>query len=102
KAPLPAALAAYARERRLHSRYLGLLSRVLNPFFQSESRVLGWGRDLALPLLCAFPWTRRQMELTMAGLKRGFLDQLFFTGPSCSPAPIVSGGTHDTEPCAPE
>jgi 2-polyprenyl-6-methoxyphenol hydroxylase-like FAD-dependent oxidoreductase len=74
--PLTEALAAYAAERRAHSRYLGLMSQMLSPFFQSESRVLGWGRDLALPLMCAVPWLRRQMELSVAGLKRGFFDRL--------------------------
>jgi 2-polyprenyl-6-methoxyphenol hydroxylase-like FAD-dependent oxidoreductase len=76
QSPLPEALSSYAAERRSHSRYLSLLSQALSPFFQSESRVLGWGRDLALPLLCAVPWMRRQMELSVAGLKRGFYDQL--------------------------
>ena len=74
--PLSDALARYAAERRPHSRYLSVLSQVLSPFFQSESRLLGWGRDLALPLLCAQPWMRRQMELSVAGLKQGFFHHL--------------------------
>ncbi|EDY17337.1 monooxygenase FAD-binding [Chthoniobacter flavus Ellin428] len=74
--PLDEALPRYALERRAHSRYLALLSQMLSPFFQSDSRLLGWGRDLALPLLCAEPWMRRQMELSVAGLKRGFFDRL--------------------------
>lgn len=71
------ALPAYAAERRRPSRYFTLLSRWLSPFFQSDSRVLGWGRDLALPAMCAVPWTRRQMELSVAGVKCGFFEQLF-------------------------
>ena len=74
--PLTEALGTYAAERRAHSRYLGLMSQALSPFFQSESHVLGWGRDLALPLMCSVPWLRRQMELSVAGLKRGFFDRL--------------------------
>ena len=74
--PLAEALRLYAAERRSHSRYLSILSQVLSPFFQSESRLLGWGRDIALPLLCAQPWMRRQMELSVAGLKHGFLHRL--------------------------
>lgn len=70
--PVPAALAAYARERRSQSRYFALLSRGLSPFFQSDRALLAWGRDLALPMMCAVPWIRRQMELSVAGLKRGF------------------------------
>ncbi|MEI9898345.1 MAG: NAD(P)/FAD-dependent oxidoreductase [Chthoniobacter sp.] len=74
--PISEALPRYAIERRAHSRYLSVLSQVLSPFFQSESRVLGWGRDLALPLFCAVPWMRRQMELSVAGLKQGFFHRL--------------------------
>lgn len=74
--PLPEALRSYATERRSHSRYLSILSQALSPFFQSESRLLGWGRDLGLPLLCAVPWMRRQMELSVAGLKHGFFHRL--------------------------
>jgi 2-polyprenyl-6-methoxyphenol hydroxylase-like FAD-dependent oxidoreductase len=76
QSPVSTALAHYAIERRPHSRYLSILSQVLSPFFQSESRVLGWGRDLALPLFCAVPWMRRQMELSVAGLKQGFFHHL--------------------------
>jgi 2-polyprenyl-6-methoxyphenol hydroxylase-like FAD-dependent oxidoreductase len=74
--PLPEALRVYAAERRSHSRYLSILSQILSPFFQSESRLLGWGRDITLPLLCAQPWMRRQMELSVAGLKHGFFHRL--------------------------
>lgn len=74
--PLAAALPAYCSERRAHARYLALLSHALSPFFQSDSTLLGRGRDIALPLLCAWPWMRRQMCLTVAGMKTGFLDRL--------------------------
>ena len=49
---------------------------MLSPFFQSENALLALGRDIALPLMCKLPWTRRQMELTVTGAKRGFSDQL--------------------------
>lgn len=71
------ALAAYASERRGQSEYFATLSRLLSPFFQSDSTVLAWGRDMALPLMCAVPWIRRQMELSVAGAKGGLLDQLW-------------------------
>lgn len=76
QSPLLEALPRYTAERRSHSRYLSILSQALSPFFQSESRLLGWGRDLGLPLLCAVPWMRRQMELSVAGLKHGFFHRL--------------------------
>ena len=36
-------------------------------------RVLGWGRDIVLPLLPLLPVVKRQMLLTVTGLKGGFL-----------------------------
>lgn len=75
--PIAKALRTYAAERLPQSRYFSLLSRGLSPFFQSDSALLGWGRDLALPLMGEVPWLRRQMELSVAGLKRGFFDQLW-------------------------
>lgn len=74
---LPAALQSYTHERRAPSRYFATLSHWLSPFFQSDHNVLALGRDLALPLLCEIPWTRRQMELSVAGLKTGFFHRLF-------------------------
>jgi hypothetical protein len=46
---------------------------LLAPFFQSSGVVKGWGRDVVLPLMPRLPWLRRQMLLTMAGVKRSFL-----------------------------
>jgi hypothetical protein len=46
---------------------------MLSPFFQSEWRVLGWGRNIALPLMPWIPIVRRQMLMTMCGLKGGFV-----------------------------
>lgn len=45
----------------------------LSPFFQSDWSLLGLGRDAVLPVLPEIPWIRRQMLLTVAGLKGGFL-----------------------------
>jgi 2-polyprenyl-6-methoxyphenol hydroxylase-like FAD-dependent oxidoreductase len=76
---IPDALSAYRDERRSQTRYFAALSRFLSPFFQSNSAVLALGRDLGLPVLCAVPWIRCQMELSAAGLKQGILDQLWRT-----------------------
>lgn len=75
--PLAKALSAYAVERRSQSRYFATMSKWLSPFFQSDSDFLGWSRDLGLPLMCAVPWLRRQMELSVAGMKKGFFDRLW-------------------------
>jgi 2-polyprenyl-6-methoxyphenol hydroxylase-like FAD-dependent oxidoreductase len=68
---LQEALRSYARLRRASIRYYALLSRLLTPFFQSNLALLGFGRDLALPLMTRIPPLRRQMLLTVTGLKTG-------------------------------
>jgi len=47
------------------------LTRALTPFFQSDSTIRGWGRDIALPLMPKIPWVKNQMILSAAGLKKG-------------------------------
>jgi 2-polyprenyl-6-methoxyphenol hydroxylase-like FAD-dependent oxidoreductase len=66
------AFRAYARKRGGHLAYYATVTLLLTPFFQSDGRVKGWGRDVALPLMTRVPWLRRQMTMTMAGLKSGF------------------------------
>jgi 2-polyprenyl-6-methoxyphenol hydroxylase-like FAD-dependent oxidoreductase len=65
----------YSRRRLGHLRYYAAVTFLLTPFFQSSGFVKGWGRDLCLPWMPRLPWLRRQMLLTMAGVKGGF-----FTG----------------------
>jgi 2-polyprenyl-6-methoxyphenol hydroxylase-like FAD-dependent oxidoreductase len=61
----------YAHLRHAPIRYYSLLSRLLTPFFQSDLALLGHGRDLALPVMTRIPPLRRQMLLTVTGLKTG-------------------------------
>jgi len=61
----------YERERRGQGRFYARLSAWLSPFFQSRAPLLGHLRNVGLPLLTSVPWLRRQMELTLAGMKRG-------------------------------
>lgn len=70
---LVAAFRRHRQLRRAHTRYNALLSKVLTPFFQTDAPLLGFGRDIALPLLIRFGPTRRIMELTVAGVRRGLL-----------------------------
>ena len=73
-APTPAAaFCAFREQQRAYIRYYALLTYALSPFFQSDYPILAWGRDMALPLLPKIPWVRRQMALTVAGLKSDFL-----------------------------
>jgi 2-polyprenyl-6-methoxyphenol hydroxylase-like FAD-dependent oxidoreductase len=62
----------YTASRRGHLRYYAFVTFLLTPFFQSSGWIKGWGRDLALPWLIRVPWVRRQMALTMGGVKGGF------------------------------
>ncbi len=65
------ALSAYAALRRDHTRFYGLASRWLTPFFQSDSRFAGTLRDLGFAPLAGIPYLRREMVRTLAGIKTG-------------------------------
>jgi 2-polyprenyl-6-methoxyphenol hydroxylase-like FAD-dependent oxidoreductase len=71
------ALAAYSRARRDHLGFYQLATRWLTPFFQSDSRALGWLRDVAMPIGLAIPWVRRRMVRSMAGIERGVVRAAF-------------------------
>jgi 2-polyprenyl-6-methoxyphenol hydroxylase-like FAD-dependent oxidoreductase len=74
RAPSPqAAFRAFQQAQRAYIRYYATITYLLSPFFQSNWSILGWGRDLALPVLPLLPWVRRQMVLTVAGMKAGLL-----------------------------
>jgi 2-polyprenyl-6-methoxyphenol hydroxylase-like FAD-dependent oxidoreductase len=75
-----AAFRVYQELRRPHLRYYAAVTFLMAPFFQSAGFVKGWGRDLFLPWMPRLPWLRRQMLLTMAGIKGGF-----FAGPVAPP-----------------
>jgi 2-polyprenyl-6-methoxyphenol hydroxylase-like FAD-dependent oxidoreductase len=70
---LDQALAAYSRARRHHLGFYQWATRWLTPFFQSDSRVLGGFRDLAMPIAGRIPWIRRRMVRSMCGLERGIV-----------------------------
>ncbi|MBY0455890.1 MAG: FAD-dependent monooxygenase, partial [Gemmataceae bacterium] len=68
-----AAFAEFRRRQRDFLRYYAAVTWALSPFFQSDWRVLGWGRDVFLPLMPRLPLVGRQMLLTVCGLKGGFV-----------------------------
>jgi 2-polyprenyl-6-methoxyphenol hydroxylase-like FAD-dependent oxidoreductase len=72
---IAAALPAYARARRAHLGHYQRMTRWLTPFFQSDSRALGWLRDWTFPLANAIPPLRRLMTETMAGVATGFVSR---------------------------
>jgi 2-polyprenyl-6-methoxyphenol hydroxylase-like FAD-dependent oxidoreductase len=70
---VPTAFAAFRKAQRAYLRYYSAVTWFLSPFFQSDWRILGWGRDRVLPLLPHIPVVKRQMLMTVSGLKGGFL-----------------------------
>ena len=63
----------YVESRRRIVRFYSWVSLALSPFFQSDGVIKAIGRDIALPLMPRLPILRRQMLLSMAGIKAGFL-----------------------------
>ncbi len=68
-----AAVAAYTSTRRRHLNYYQFATRALTPFFQSDSRVAGWLRNLTFPMSRFVSPLRRRMVRTMCGLDRGIV-----------------------------
>jgi 2-polyprenyl-6-methoxyphenol hydroxylase-like FAD-dependent oxidoreductase len=68
-----AAVAGYTAARRRHLNYYQFATRALTPFFQSDSRLLGWLRDRVFPTSRWLGFLRRRMVRTMCGLDRGFV-----------------------------
>ncbi|MBZ0234201.1 MAG: FAD-dependent monooxygenase, partial [Deltaproteobacteria bacterium] len=66
-------LAAYTRARRRHLGHYQFMTRALTPLFQSSSGVLGWLRDLVMPLGNRIAPVRRLMVRTMIGLEQGIV-----------------------------
>jgi 2-polyprenyl-6-methoxyphenol hydroxylase-like FAD-dependent oxidoreductase len=69
----PTAFAAFCKLQRDYIRYYATVTWFLSPFFQSDWRILSWGRNWTLPLLPLIPVVKRQMLLTVTGQKGGFL-----------------------------
>jgi 2-polyprenyl-6-methoxyphenol hydroxylase-like FAD-dependent oxidoreductase len=69
-------LAEYAKRRRAHVRFYRWASMGLTPFFQSSWPLLAPARDLFSPLFHRWGWYRRQMLLTLSGVKTGVFGRL--------------------------
>ena len=79
---LVAAFKLYEKNRRPQTRYYQWATRFLTPFFQSNSRVLGWLRDSFMGLACRIPLFARLMTSTMCGLRNGLLSSTKQVGES--------------------
>lgn len=73
---IPDALHAYAAARRHHARFYARASRLLTPFFQSDSRLAAGLRDLMFRPAARLPYIEREMVRTLAGMKTGLFTHL--------------------------
>lgn len=67
------ALHLFTKSRRNHVVFYQLASRLLTPFFQSDSKIAAWVRDKSFGTLCKMPYIKTQMLRTLAGIKTGLL-----------------------------
>lgn len=70
------ALAEYSRSRRNHLRYYQQASRMLTPFFQSDSVFFAKLRTLACGMACKIPYTRRYAAHVLTGTKTGIFSTM--------------------------
>lgn len=63
----------FVKERLRHIRHYEWANRAVTPFFQRDGKAFGMLRDVAFPIASSFPWVRRRMVQTMAGVERGVL-----------------------------
>jgi 2-polyprenyl-6-methoxyphenol hydroxylase-like FAD-dependent oxidoreductase len=84
---LPEAFALYSRRRKKQLGYYQWATRWLTPFFQGDSGLLPFLRDVGMPIGLRIPYVRRQMVTSMAGIHRG----LFREPMSLEPKRLVSG-----------
>jgi salicylate hydroxylase len=85
------ALDAFATARRAHTRFYGLASRTLTPFFQSDSRIAAAVRDVTFQPMARIPYVRREMVRTLAGMKTGLFTSL-------NPGDLYSTNMRDAAP----
>lgn len=57
-------------------RFYQYMSRLLTPFYQSHSKTLGKLRDTSFSLMHQLPWLRKQMALTVSGVKTGLFSEM--------------------------
>lgn len=97
-AVVPAALSRYQRERAGQLGFYSRLTWLLTPFFQSQGVVKGWLRDRLLPLLPRVPPLRRQMLLSVSGLKAGWLAGPLALTAKATPLSLAPGSAHGPAP----
>ena len=66
----------YHQHRQSSTSFYQFLSRLLTPFYQSNLWWAGGVRDLSFPWMYRVPYLRKEMALTVSGLKSGMFNQM--------------------------
>lgn len=66
----------YHQHRRSSTQFYQFLSRLLTPLYQSDHWWAGGIRDLTFPWMYQIPYFRKEMAITISGLKTGLFQQL--------------------------
>ena len=66
----------YHQQRASSTQFYQFLSRLITPLYQSEHWWAGGLRDLSFAWMYKIPYFRKQMALTVSGLKSGMLTQM--------------------------
>ncbi|WP_087543024.1 FAD-dependent oxidoreductase [Acinetobacter sp. WCHA29] len=68
----------YHQQRRSSTQFYQFLSRLLTPLYQSDHWWAGSIRDLTFPWMYQIPYFRKEMAITISGLKKGMFEQMSY------------------------
>lgn len=68
----------YHQHHRSSTQFYQFLSRLLTPLYQSDHWWAGGLRDLVFPWLYQIPYFRKEMAITISGLKTGMFQQMSY------------------------
>ena len=68
----------YHQHRQSSTTFYQFLSRLLTPFYQSDLWWTGGVRDVSCPWMYGVPYLRKEMALTVSGLKSGMFSQMSY------------------------
>ena len=68
----------YHQQRRSSTQFYQFLSRLLTPLYQSDHWWAGSIRDLTFPWMYQIPYFRKEMAITISGLKTGMFEQMSY------------------------
>lgn len=67
---------SYHQHRQSSIRFYQFFSRLLTPLYQSQSKLAGPFRDLSFSMMYQFPYFRKEMAITISGLKSNILNTM--------------------------